>query len=158
MTSNHSASSAASARADVDGRLHLAAGAATVDVAQRHLRAAPALGRGVEAEDDERRRATAAAQTAAPRSSGRRSGRSTVRCEPIQAPINAPAIAAAKPMMAPSGNIAAGQGSGIQACDQAHSAARPTVPIPSPAQRPKRSGRSVETRRAIASTTSASTM
>ena len=77
---------------------------------------------------------------------------------PIQAPIVAPAIAAAKPTIAASGNAAPGQGSGIQSWDQPHSAARPTVPIPTPARSPKRSGRRVETKRATPSTITASTM
>ena len=42
--------------------------------------------------------------------------------------------------------------------DQAHSAARPTVPIPIPETSPKRSGFWVETKRATASTTAASAM
>ena len=56
------------------------------------------------------------------------------------------------------GTISDDQGSGIQTCDQPHSAARPTVPISAPAVRPKASGRRVDTTSAAASTQSASTM
>ena len=72
--------------------------------------------------------------------------------------MSAPATAIARPSSAPSGNSADGHGSGMKTCDQPHSAARPTVPMPRPESSASFSGRSRPTARPTASTISASTM
>ena len=75
----------------------------------------------------------------------------------MKPPITPPATAAMKPAMIPSGSRAPVQGIVHQTCDQAHSAARPSVPMPTPAIAPKRIPLTGSVRRATASTTSAST-
>ena len=78
------------------------------------------------------------------RRAGSRSRRCTagVRQRPMKPPITPPAIAAIRPVIAASGKREAGQGLTTQTCDQTHSAARPIVPMPSPASAPKLIGRS----------------
>ena len=79
------------------------------------------------------------AATAATASAGRgtRSRRCTagVRQRPMKPPITPPAIAAIRPVIAPSGKREAGQGLTTQTCEKPHSAARPTVPIASSGER-----------------------
>ena len=73
---------------------------------------------------------------------GRREGvRSSLRRAPSHAPTQAAARAIARPASTPSGASAAGHGRGIQTWVQAHSEARPTVPIPVPAASASGSGR-----------------
>ena len=67
-----------------------------------------------------------------------RGSSSEARRWPIQAPMSEAATAERKPKIAPSGNRLALQWIGIQRFDQAHSEASPTVPMPTPQARPKR--------------------
>ena len=60
--------------------------------------------------------------------------------------------------MAASGSSESFHGIGIQTCDHAHSAARPTVPIRAPAIAPFTTGLRPPARANTASTSSASTM
>ena len=58
----------------------------------------------------------------------------------MRAPSTLPATAAARARMAAGTSIDAGHGWGIQTWLQPHSAANPTVPMPSPLSSAKRSG------------------
>ena len=101
--------------------------------------------------------ATADATAAARMARGRGRGW-TARCEPIHAPSTPAATAVARLSSAASGSRLDGHGIGIHTCDQPHSAARPTVPMPTPDHSPNASGRrSATSARATPSTTSAST-
>ena len=74
-------------------------------------------------------------------------------------PPTAPAATAVMiPAIAASGSSESFHGIGIQMCDQAHSAARPTVPISPPAIAPFTTGLRPPARAKTASTSSASTM
>ena len=76
----------------------------------------------------------------------------------MNVPTSPPATPASTLTTATSGSSAVGHGSGIQMCDQPHSAAVPTVPISRPATAPKTSGpRRASSAAAVASTSSAST-
>ena len=75
----------------------------------------------------------------------------------MNVPTSPPATPASTVTTATSGSSAVGHGSGIQTCDQPHSAAVPTVPISRPATAPKTSGPRSSSSAAAPSTSSAST-
>ena len=76
----------------------------------------------------------------------------------MKPPTMPAATAVTIPAIAASGSSESFHGIGIQMCDQAHSAARPTVPISTPAIAPFTTGLRPPARANTASTRSASTM
>ena len=74
----------------------------------------------------------------------------------MKPPVTPPATPATNPQTTPSTSMLEGHEIVHQACDHAHSAASPTVPIPRPASSPSWSGLSRADRSAISSTTAAS--
>ena len=75
---------------------------------------------------------------------------------PMNAPTRPPLTPASTVTAATSGSSSAGHGSGIQTCDQPHSAAVPIVPISRPATAPNASGPRLTSTNAAPSTSSAS--
>ena len=100
--------------------------------------------------------ATAAAARGTTQRGVRSSGAPPLSERPMNPPNTPPAMAAIKPTMAPSGKSEEGHAIVQNTCDQPHSAARPIVPMPTPAAAPNAIGRPSGNRRATASMTSAS--